>query len=264
MQLAALLEELRRELATDRVQNRFNDIKQDHAAFRKHPTLFSVLAALESQAGVGYEAQDQLIRALVAEAQAHPDERLWRQILLYAFLPGLIGIRARAIQGEHESEDLDALVWTVFYEMVHAYSLQRPGSIAAGLLLDTRKRILRALTLEQEIRRHERALVDYARRVSSPGAEPFDLADHMEPAPFTLEPADREEIRLALQRCRGLSPEDVELVLAVDVDGLTIPQYMQTRGLATGDRKVDARERDRLAHRRLRARERLRHFFQKN
>lgn len=263
MRLVTMRDELTRELSSQKTRRLFDQAKPGHDELRRHPTVFSVLAALESQVEVGYEAQDQLIRVLVARAQAHPEERLWRQILLYAFLPGLIGVRQRAIASGHESEELDTLVWTAFYEVVHAYPLHRPGSIAAGLLLDTRKRYLRALTLEQEIRRHERVLLDYARGVSATG-EPFDLAEHMEPAPFTLDPGDREEIRHALQRCPGLEPEDVDLLLAVDVDGWTIPQYMQKRGLAIGNKRADKRERNRLAQRRLRAQERVRHFFTKN
>jgi hypothetical protein len=263
MQLVTMRDELHRELSSKRTQRVFDQAKQGNDELRQHPTVFSVLAALQSQVAIGYEAQDRLLRVLVARAQAHPEERLWRKILLYAFLPGLIGIRQRAIGSGHESEELDTLAWTAFFEVVHAYSLHRPGSIAAGLLLDTRKRYLRALTLKQELRKHERALLDYARGVSA-ADEPFDLAEHMEPAPFTVEPDDREDIRLALQRCPGLEPEDVELLLAVDVDGWTIPQYMRKQGLATGNKMADARERDRLAHRRLRARERLLHFFGKN
>lgn len=263
MRLHALREELLHELSTPKTQQIFDHVKRGDFELRQHPTVLSVLAALEDQARVGFEAQERLLRALVVQAQAHPEQRLWRRILLVAFLPGLMRIRRRTIMGEHDAHDVDAALWTAFFEVLHGYALHRPGSIAAGLLRDTRKAYLRALSTAQEIREHQRALVAYARQFAGEGDEPFDLADHQESSTAPPDQDDQEEMSAAVRRCPHLAPEDAEIIIATDVQGWTIPQYMQRRGLATGDVKVDQRERDRLWRRRLRARERLRHFFRK-
>lgn len=263
MRLHALREELRRELSTPKTQRIFNYWKQGDFELRHYPTVLSVLTALEDQARVGFEAQERLLRALIAQAQAHPEQRLWRQILLHAFLPGLMRMRRRTIVGEHDAHDVDAALWTAFFEVLHGYPLRRPGGVAKGLLCDTGKTYLGALKMTQEAREHQRALVAYARGLSGAGAEAFDLAELQEPHPLTIEPEDHAELRVALARCEGLSAEDIDLLMATDIDGRTIPEYMQMHQLATGDEEVDQREQKRLWQRRLRARDRLRHFFEK-
>jgi hypothetical protein len=261
MQLAALQAELRRELATETTQNVFNNIKQEHIGLRQYPTVLSVLAVLDDQ-DARYETQDGLLRVLVACAQTHPAQRLWRQILLVAFLPGLMRIRGRTIVGEHEAQDVDAALWAAFFEVLHRYRLSRAGSVAKGLLRDTSKVFVRSLRLAQEARQHQRELIAYARRVA--GVEGFDLTELQEPDAQALEPEERADIRAALARCKDLTGEDIDLLLATEIDGRTIPQYMEMRGLMTGHEDVDLRERKRLWQRRQRARQRVRHFFQKN
>lgn len=256
MRLSVLRGELKRELSTDEARKTFDNARKTHGELQRHPTIFSVLSVLASRRESGYQAQQQILRVLVTEAQGNPEQRIWRQALLYAFLPSLVRIRAGTIQGNHRAEDLDGALWTAFLEIVHGYPLHRKGSLAANIKLDTRKRFYKTLRREQETQRRYFDLVSYAdSRIEpdKPETYNFNPADHQEPAPEApLSADDLREMRSALDRCDGVSPADIDLIWATEVEGQTIRQFMDARGLATGDQAADDQTFQRLKKRRQR------------
>lgn len=266
--LPALRREFKRELSTNEARGNFDNARKMHAELRPYPTIFSVLSVLDSRKEFGYQTQQQILRVLVVEAQKNPEQRIWRQALLYAFLPSLVRIRAATIQGNHRPGDLDGALWTAFLEVVHRYPLHRKGSLAAGLTLDTRKRFFKALRKEQEAQRLYFDLVAYAgSRVEpdKPETYIFNPADHQEPTPEA--PPDSDELRKMrslLDACDGISREDVDLVWTTEVEGETIRQFMEARGLATGDQAADDQTFQRLKKRRQRARLRLREVLDRS
>lgn len=250
MRLSALREELLRELSSSESQCLFDQAKQKYEEFHQHDTLNAVLAALEDRDAIGYEGQDRLLRILVAEAQAHPEQPLWRRLLLCAFVPGLMRIRHRASDGVHDPDDVDSALWTSFFEVLHRYPLGRSGSVAAGLLLDTNKAYVCAMQREYAARQHEAVLL--ARMHDLPGSEErFEVAD-LEDAST---PTDADVVREILAT---LAPQDVELLWATTVEGMTIRKFVQSRGLGREGADAEEREVQRLKRRRHRLLLRLR------
>ena len=164
MHLPALREELRGVLSTNATQRIFDNAKRHHPGLASFSTVFAVLAVLEDPAVAGYAAQEQILRALVAEMQRVPGHRLWQTLLFYAFLPSLIKLRARTRGGRENSKELDSTACMAFCQVLASYPLTRRGSIAAGLTRDVAKLYFRLLQEEQHRLAAERELVAYARR----------------------------------------------------------------------------------------------------
>ncbi|MCG8419845.1 MAG: hypothetical protein MJE77_18070 [Proteobacteria bacterium] len=124
-----------------------------------------------------------------------------------------------------------------------------------GLVRDTRKKYHAALDSIREADKEQRQVILYMHQ--------FDIvrvADHMvdEGPRFTAD--ERAEARALL--CRSpLQPKDVDLILATDVDGMTVPEYMKKRKLIKESDADNQRERDRLWRRRIRARKKLYEFL---
>lgn len=263
MRLPALREELKRSLSTNETRKLFDEAKLHHPHLAAYPTVFALLAVLEDPRVAGYAEQERLLRALVSEDHREPANRLWRTLLLYAFLPSLIRLRARTIRGEARSDDLDSTAWTAFVQVLAGYPLSRPGSVAAGLTRDTAKLYFKILRREQALREHERELVAYAELVrpkalsSDPVAVGFDPADHQfDTDEATIEPDELAAMREALDRRlaeRPRCPDDIDLIWATRMQGLTVREFMRVRGLLTGDDEADRRLETTLWRRRLRA-----------
>ena len=257
MRLADMRDQLRTQLTCDAAQRRYAIHRYAIPALHCYPTVHSLMWALADRASIGHGNQDRLLRILVIQVQRSSDAPLWQQIVLYGFLPGLIRVRASAVSRE-ESGELDSLLWTLFLEVVHTYPIyRRRGSVAAGILLDTRKRFFRVLKKRCTANEYTEAFLLYAE-----GFGEFRLADHMivdGPRWATDELANARRVLLRAQ----LSPADADLLVETDLGERTMRQYMQERDLATGDEPTDKRMRHRLWQRRRRARGRLRDFLQK-
>jgi len=95
--------------------------------------VFSVLGVLADRKHFGWEQQQALLRVLIEEAQEYPEARLWRQVLLCAFVPMLMGIRARTVQGDHDPDDLDSTL--TLHGIFYAYEVndELVWAIAHGL-----------------------------------------------------------------------------------------------------------------------------------
>ena len=267
MRLPALREELKRVLSAEETQSLFDEAKQYHPDLAEYQTVFALLAVLQNPGAGGYPAQERILRALVAEDHRDPANRLWRTLLLYAFLPALIRLRARTIRGEARHDDLDSTAWAAFVQVLAGYPLSRPGSVAAGLTRDTAKLYFKILRREQSVREHERELVAYAElarepvQPSEPVAVGFNPADHQAgPEHDEPDPDEMAAMRQALVRHLGVHPrgtDDADLVWATRMQGLSVREFMRVGGLLSGDEDADRRLETALWRRRWRAEEAL-------
>src|SRR4051812_40441447 len=105
MRLPAFVHDLRLTLSTKATERIFNASKQHHPDLAPFSTPFALLAVLENHRVAGYAAQEKILRALIAEDQRRPEQRLWRTLLFFAFLPSMIGLRARVHPVEGGTSD---------------------------------------------------------------------------------------------------------------------------------------------------------------
>lgn len=255
MRLSALREELLRELSTSETENQFAYAKQTHHELKPYATARAVLAVLENRDASDLAAQDRLLRCLVAQAQGHPEESLWRRLLLCAFIPSLIRIRTRTIEVGQEPDDVDAAVWTSFFEVLHGYPLTRSGFIAAGLVRDTSKAYVRAMRRARLARAHEAELRAAMNHAAASEVRP-GVAERAAHA-GTVEP------EMAREALATLAPQDAELLWATAVEGMSVRRFVQSQGLGREDAGEEAREIQRLKRRRHRALLRLREEIEK-
>ncbi|MCG8421360.1 MAG: hypothetical protein MJE77_25865 [Proteobacteria bacterium] len=250
-------DQLRTQLTSDAAQRRYATHRYAIPALHRYPTIASLISALEDRASIGHKNQDRLLRLLVIQVQRSSDAPLWQQIMLHGFLPGLIRVRASTVSRE-ESGELDSLLWTLFLEVVHTYPIyRRQGSVAAGILLDTRKRFFCVLKKRCTANEYTEAFLLYAE-----GFGEFRLADHMVVDGPRWTTDELASARRVLRRAQ-LSPADVDLLVETDLGACTVRQFMQERDLATGDESTDTRMQHRLWQRRRRARGRLHDFLRK-
>lgn len=261
MRLSALREELLRALSNPMNQRTFAEARGRHPALAEAATSFVLIALLERAGNAGFARQDEVLRALVHEYQTSPWPRLWMTVIACAFMPMLIGIRARTIRGEERPDEVDSQLLYAFQEAVARYPLERrPGSVAAGLKWATWKTYFRNLARAQEARRFEQELCAYAARVSEPDAEGFSPADHQTPpedAP-TWDDDDVAEMREALDELvedGAISAEDADLIWKTRIEGDTAAGYARQGG--DPEEPATRREQERLRRRRSRAEKRL-------
>jgi hypothetical protein len=203
-------------------------------------------------------AQQFLLRILLAAAQREPTEQLWKSILLYAYLPGLRAIRGDTASRLHRPDELDAELWAVFVEVIEHYPLRRPGSVAAGVLLDTRKRYRRRLKRQQKD-------ADAFEELSEAAA----MRDEAECLSFSftrvsvtkLTAMERGEMLAVLLQCDAIAPEDAHLLWLTDICGLTVQQALQSQQIRKDNAPLEQRELERAWRQRNRTRQRVQLFF---
>ena len=203
-------------------------------------------------------AQQFLLRVLIEAAQQERTEQLWRSILLYAYLPGLCAIRRRTGSYVHLSDELDAELWAVFMEVVEHYPLHRPGSVAAGVLLDTGKRYYKQLRRRQQEADAFEELSEAATILSE--EERFSLS-FTRVSVTKLTVMERGQMLAVLLQCDAIAPEDAELLWLTDVCGLTVQQALESQKIGNDNEPLEPRELDRAWRRRSRTRQRVQLFF---
>ena len=113
---------LRRVALSLRHGHRFEDARSRHPALAAHPSMATVLAALERDDRDAYAEKEALTRALIAEHQAHPSSFL-ASVLLVAYYPMLSRLRHRIYGDALADEDLDQLVVASFLSVVAEYPM---------------------------------------------------------------------------------------------------------------------------------------------
>jgi|GEM_PF-1420364 len=96
--------------------------------------------------GVGAE-KDRVLVALLCRARSEP---VAGRIVLQGVLPGLKRLFARMLCDAREREELWSTLLAEAWERICCYPLHRQRRVAANLLLDTRKRTLKALVRTRE------------------------------------------------------------------------------------------------------------------
>lgn len=221
-------------------------------------TLRELLELFDQRGREPQIAQQFLLRVLLAVAQQERTEQLWRSILLYAYLPGLCAIRRRTGSHLHRPDELDAELWAVFAEVVEHYPLHRPGSVAAGVLLDTSKRYYRLLRRQQQEADAFEEFLEAAAIFSD--EERLALCfTRVSATRFTA--MERGQMLATLLRCNMISAEDAQLLWLTDVCGLTVPQALESQKISNDNEQLPSRELDRVWRQRNRTRQRVQVFF---
>ena len=255
MYFDGLRERLRAEIGQTDMHRLFASVRRRHPVFKNYRSIDAVLFALENRAAVGYRAQDELLRALVLLTQRRPAQRIWQLLLSYAFFPALLLVRASTVSRE-ESGDLDGFLWSSFFEILHTYPVKRrSGSVAQGLLMDTKKHYFRTLAQAHDAEEQRRRLVRDTYRFRDPHVGVYLVMGMFPRTPNALAYAH------AVVRAAPLTPLDQDLLALTDIEGYSMKEYMDVRHLTTGDENRDRRERNRLWRRRLRARMQLQEFL---
>lgn len=265
MRLAALRDEIEKDLLNAKTQTHFSRLRVRIPELQAYPTMFSLLAVLEARGTELCKERERLLRVLVDLAQKDTGERLWRQTMLYTFLPGLINLVARTkkryvlngVRADvHEKGDLDGSVWTAFLEALAKYNHSCKGHLAYGLLRATRRRYFKILRAELAAYKRRLKLLSYAELCAD---EPFSIADLEVPSPPSELPlGDLLKVRAEMEACGAISSEDADIVWATKIRGFSIWQYMEARGLTKADDDHNRREYQRLQRRCHRAQATLR------
>ena len=235
-------------------QQAFEQARTQNVELQRYDELVALLAVLTSREPALQSEKERLLRVLLAISRLGSRPLLWRSVLLYVFLPSLCRVRRRYKAPELSAEDLDGTLWTVFFEVVESYPLER-RSIAAGVVLDTRKRFRKHIQAEE---RKLRAFEEFLNAFEQLPPEVRATASVAETGPLMqLSDADRYEMRAVLDRCPGLTKEDAELLWETDVCGVKLVEYLRARALGQEEQKDLEREVERLRRRKNRKNKRL-------
>lgn len=247
-QLVSMRRTLARQVALPEVQRAFKRLKARQPALTRISAVTELLAVMGDQSLIGRDGQEGVLRILVAQVQAvGGDREIWQKVLFYAFLPALIRVRSRTRTTEVTIEDMDSIMWTSFFEVLQSYPLRRPGSVAAGILRDTRKRYFRSIDREREaITQCDELQHDRHATNCWPSAVAVDP-----PSP-AQDPA---------QLLTKVKEQNADLIRATVLEGMTVRAYMQARCLDTGDAEAVEQTFQRLKRQRHRLLQRLRREF---
>lgn len=253
---------IERDLGSRSAQRAFEHARTQHAEMRCYRTVASLLEVLMDRDPACQPEKELLMRALLRAAQQGPRPLFGKTVLVHVFLPSLRALRRRYPAPTQRPEDVDGLLWSSFFEVIAHYPLDRRRSMAAGLVLDTRKLYRKRLLAEEE---RARAFQEMCRALGQLPPELRASGDISETGPLLqLDAIDRREMRAALCRCPQLSPEDADLLWQTDVCGQRLLDYLRARGLDGADPAECERAHERLRRRKTRAKQRLYDFLKKN
>jgi hypothetical protein len=254
VRLESLMAVLALELRSDSAQRAFEQARAQNIELQRHDTLMALLAALASRDPDCQVEKDRLLRVLLALSRLSSWPRLWKSVLLYVFLPSLCLVRRRYKAPELSADDLDGALWNVFIEIVESYPLDR-RSIAAGIVLDTRKRFRKHIQAEEEKRR---TFEEFLHAFEQLPPEVRATASVAETGPLMqLDDTDRREMRAVLRQCPGLTEEDADLIWETDVCGVQLLEYIRAREGADLDAESLKRTHARLRSQKSRAKKPL-------
>jgi hypothetical protein len=259
--LESLMAAIELELHSESARRAFEQAKAQNIELQRYSSLVDLLAVLVARDPESQLEKNRLLRVLLALARLGSMPLLWKSVLLYVFLPSLCLVRHRYKAPELSAEDLDGALWNVFFEVVASYPLDR-RSVAAGLVLDTRKHFRRHVQDQEEKRR---TYEEFLRAFEQLPPEIRTSASIAETGPLMqLDDMDRYEMRAVMRQCPGLSEEDADLIWETDVCGVRLLDYLRAREGADQDAESLERKHARLRSRKTRAKKPLYDFVQKN
>lgn len=261
MYLESLMATLERELHAESARRAFEQAKAQNIELQRYGTLPDLLAVLIARDPDCQPEKDRLLRVLLALARLGSMPLLWKSVLLYVFLPSLCLIRQRYKAPKLSAEDLDGALWNVFFEVAESYPIDR-RSVAAGLVLDTRKHFRRHVQDQEEKRR---TYEEFLRAFEQLPPEIRTSASVAETGPLMqLDDMDRYEMRAVMRQCPGLSEEDADLIWETDVCGVRLLDYLRAREGADQDAESLERMHARLRRRKTRAKQPLYENLKRN
>lgn len=171
---------------------------------------------------VASEEKDRVLLALLRRART---EELASRLVLQAMLPGLKTLAAAMLKRhpEHgdpalEREELWQVLFVEVLERIKTYPLERrPGSVAANLVLDVKH-----------------AMLAEAQRARAAAGE-LPLDEPLEPDEQALRSRPGVDVEEPLRRAvqaKAITAADAELLLLVDVDGMTLRKAAGRVGLS--------------------------------
>jgi hypothetical protein len=254
----SLLAAIELRLYSQSAQRAFEQARAQNVELQRYSTLIALLEVLLSRDPSCQAEKDRLLRVLLAMARRGTRPLLWKSVLLYVFLPSLCLVRHRYKAPWQSAEDLDGALWNLFFEVIESYPLDR-RSMAAGIVLDTRKHFRRHVQAQEEKRR---TFEEFLHAFEQLPPEVRSSASVAETGPLMqLDDMDRHEMRAAMQQCPTLTPADADLLWETDVCGVRLVEYLRAQGLDQGEFE---REEERLRRRKNRARKRLYKFLKKS
>lgn len=254
MCLESLMASLELTLHSESAQRAFAQARAQNIELQRYSNLLALLAVLTSRDPDCQLEKDRLLRVLLALSRVGSARLLWKSVLLYVFLPSLCLIRHWRKIRELSAEDLDGALWNVFFEVIESYSLDR-RSMAAGIVLDTRKRFRRYVQDQEEKRR---TFEEFLHAFEQLPPEIRSSASIAETGPLMqLDDMDRHEMRAVMSRCPGLKKADADLLWETDVCGVKLVEYLRAQSQGQGELSDLEREEERLRRRKNRARKRL-------
>lgn len=256
MRLEQLRSVLERQLDSSTMHRAFCAGRAHHPALVRFERADEVIACLHTRDIEQRDFRSDVTAALIAEAQRRRCS-FWHTLLLLAYFPGLLGIRAtmKASAGIAHDE-LDAMLIECFLRTVSTLPLATQGRLAVvNLVLGTRKAVWQRLARETKRAKRERSLTDRAEQVAAgeyPSPERIALACE---ADRLLEPAFVQ--RWVEHLLSDEAESDVKLVVDSYLSGKALNDWVRERGAGLSQREL-AREYSRLRRRRSRLLERAR------
>lgn len=261
MRLGSVNAALELRLYSRSAQQAFEHVRAQNVELQRYDELGALLAALTSREPALQAEKERLLRVLLAISRVGPRPLLWRSVLLHVFLPSLCRLRLRYKVPELSPEDLDGALWNEFFEVVESYPLER-RSIAAGVVLDTRKRFRKHVEAEQEKRRAFEQFLDAFEQLPPEVRATASVADT---GPLMqLDDTDRYEMRAVLRRCPELTEEDADLLWETDVCGVHLLDYLRAREGVGQDAETLERMHARYRQRKIRVKKPVYKYLQKN
>jgi len=256
MRLETVRAALEQQLRSPATHRTFRAGRARHEVLADFEAPDDVITLLNRRGPEDSERRSAVTAALIAEAQRR-ESGTWSALLMLAYFPGLLGIRATMKPSAGlGTDDLNALLVESFLETVGALPLATQGKLAVvNLILGTRKAAWQHLARETSRADREDSLPEHA----------DDLFDSHYPSP--------ERVALAREADRVLEPErirdwveallreetadDLLLVLSTHATGTPLIDWVRERHAHLEGRAL-VREYGRLRRRRSRLLERLR------
>lgn len=261
MHLESLMAALERELHSESARRAFEQARAQHSDLQRCSSLCALQTVLRSRDPDCQPEKERLLRVLLVLAREGSARLLWKSVLLYVFLPSLCRVRHRYKAPDLSAEDLDGALWNVFFEVIESYSLDR-RSMAAGIVLDARKRFRGYIQAQEEKRR---AFEEFLHAFEQLPPEVRSSASVAETGPLMqLDDTDRQEMRAVMSRCPDLTEEDVDLIWETDVCGVRLLDYLRAREGADLDAESLERMHARFRRRKTRVKKPLYENLKKN
>jgi DNA-directed RNA polymerase specialized sigma24 family protein len=208
----------RRELSDPLLESRFRVWRGAEPALSVFPDAAALVRFLRGPDGS--TEKDAVLCALLAWAR---QESIGARVVLEAMRPGLLRLAGRVSVDAREREELWSLLFTVAWEEIRSYPVERrPRRVAANLLLDTLHRILGELHSARA-------------KQSDLGIDPMDIGS---PASPHSDEGDVDALMgRAVQAC-AITLDEADVILSSRIDGMALAALAASAGVPYNTMKM--------------------------